>query len=142
MNSKENKSLDKLNKMLAVRSKKEVSRLEEELLNLKFVAAIEDIMEQKGINQTQLSEMLESSKSYVSQLFSGYKMLNIRTLSKIQKSLGITFKVDIIDNQRTAFENVNCEFHKRISIKDLPGTDNDKPYILKTLPKSKDKIPA
>ena len=51
MNSK-NKSLEKLNRMLEFKSEREKERLEEELLNLKFITAIEEIMEQKEINKT------------------------------------------------------------------------------------------
>jgi len=142
MNSKNIKSLDKLNKMLEFKSEKEISRLEEELLNLKFITAIEEIMELKDVNKTELAGVLDSSKSYVSQLFSGNKMINIKTLSKIQKGLNVSFKIYAVDNRKFEFQIVNCDLHKRATLKDYPVPDKEKQYLLTIMPKKKDKIPA
>lgn len=142
MSSKTKNSLDKLNRMLEFRSEGEKTRLEEELLHLKFIASIEEIMDQKDINRTELASILNSSRSYVSQLFSGYKMINIRTLSKIQKALNVTFRIQAIDNKKIKFRKVSCGLHKKVSIKDYPGTDKDHLYSLSNYPKKKEKIPA
>lgn len=141
MSSKIN-SLDKLNKMLEFKSESEKERLEEEILHLKFIATIEEIMDQKDVNRTELGNLLNSSKSYVSQLFSGYKMINIKTLSKIQKALNVTFRIQAIDNKKFEFRRVTCSLHKKLSIKDYPRTEKDKLYSLSTYPRRKDKIPA
>ena len=142
MSSKTKNSLDKLNKMLEFNSERERSRLEEELLNLKFIASIEEIMDQKDVNRTELAILLNSSKSYVSQLFSGYKMINIKTLSKIQKTLNVTFRIQVIDNKKFEFQKVSCGMHKKVSIKDYPKTERDRLYSLSNIPKTKEKIPA
>jgi len=142
MSSKTKNSLDKLNKMLEFKSEREKTRIEEELLHLKFITSIEEIMDQKDINRTELANILDSSKSYVSQLFSGYKMINIRTLSKIQKALNVTFRIQAIDNRKFEFQKVSCELHKKVSIKDYQMSDKGRLYNLSTFPKKKDKIPA
>lgn len=142
MSSKIKNSLDKLNKMLEFKSEREKTRLEEELLHLKFITSIEEIMDQKDINRTELGNILNSSKSYVSQLFSGYKMINIKTLSKIQKALNVTFRIQAIDNRKYEFQKVSCGLHKKISIKDFPKTAKNRLYSLSNYPKRKDKIPA
>ena len=141
MNSK-NKSLEKLNRMLEFKSEREKERLEEELLNLKFITAIEEIMEQKEINKTDVAEILKSSRSYVSQLFSGNKMINIKTLTKIQKGLNISFKIYAIDNKKFEFQIVNCELNKRATINDFPNPEKETQYVLGKLSKKRDKIPA
>jgi transcriptional regulator with XRE-family HTH domain len=141
MNSK-NKSLEKLNRMLEFKSEKEKERLEEELLNLKFITAIEEIMEQKEINKTDVAEILKSSRSYVSQLFSGNKMINIKTLTKIQKGLNISFKIYAIDNIKFEFQIINCDLNKRVTINDFPNPDKETQYILGKTSKKRDKIPA
>jgi len=142
MSSKTKNSLDKLNKMLEFKSEREKTRLEEELLHLKFITSIEEIMDQKEVNRTELAILLNSSKSYVSQLFSGYKMINIRTLSKIQKAFNVTFRIQVIDNRKFEFQKVSCGLHKKFSIKDYPKTEKDRLYNLSTYPKNKEKIPA
>ena len=141
MNSK-NKSLEKLNRMLEFKSEREKERLEEELLNLKFITAIEEIMEQKEINKTDVAEILKSSRSYVSQLFSGNKMINIKTLTKIQKGLNISFKIYAIDNIKFEFQIINCDLNKRVTINDFPNPDKETQYILGKTSKKRDKIPA
>ena len=141
MNSK-NKSLEKLNRMLEFKSEREKERLEEDLLNLKFITAIEEIMEQKDINKTDVAEILKSSRSYVSQLFSGNKMINIKTLTKIQKGLNISFKIYAIDNKKFEFQIVNCELNKRATINDFPNPEKETQYVLGKLSKKRDKIPA
>lgn len=142
MSSKAKNSFDKLNKMLEFKSEREKTRLEEELLHLKFISSIEEIMDQKDINRTELADILNSSKSYISQLFSGYKMINIKTLSKIQKALNVTFRIHAIDNRKLVFRKVSCGLHKKISIKDYPKTEKDHLYSLSNFPKKKEKIPA
>ncbi len=141
ISSKED-NLDKLNKKLKFKSEKEKTRLEEELLNLKFITSIETIMEQKDINQNDLAKILETSRSYVSQLFSGFKMINIKTLSKIQKGLNITFKIEAIENKRFEFQKVSCDIHKKVGLSDFSNNPNEKLYSLSNTPKRKDKISA
>jgi len=142
MNSKNDRSLDKLNRMLEFKSEREKEKLEEELLNLKFITAIEEIMEQKDVNKTSVAEILNSSRSYVSQLFSGNKMINIKTLSKIQRGLNISFKIYAIDNKKLEFQIVNCDLNKRATINDYPNPAKETQYIISKIPKKRDKIPA
>ena len=142
MNSKNNRSLDKLNRMLEFKSEREKERLEEDLLNLKFITAIEEIMEQKDVNKTDVAEILKSSRSYVSQLFSGNKMINIKTLTKIQKGLNVSFKIYAIDNKKFEFHIVNCDLNKRATINDFPNPEKERQYVISKIPKKRDKIPA
>jgi hypothetical protein len=69
-------------------------------------------------------------------------MINIKTLSKIQKALNVTFRIHAIDNKKFEFRKVTCGLHKKLSIKDYPRTEKDKLYSLSTYPRKKDKIPA
>lgn len=141
MNFKKKNDLEKLNQMLEFKSLKEKSKFEEELLNLRFIAVIEGLLEQKDVNRTELSKILDSSKSYVSQLFSGNKMLNIRTLAKIQKALNVSFKLDAIDNKRFQFEKVSCSFQRKPTVHDFIDSEREQLYNPKRLPR-KEKIPA
>jgi transcriptional regulator with XRE-family HTH domain len=142
MNSKNIAALEKLSRMLEFKSEREKERLEEELLNLKFITAIEEIMELKDVNKSDLADILKSSRSYVSQLFSGNKMINIRTLTKIQRGLNISFKIYAIDNKRFEFQIVNCDLNKRATIEDYPNPEKEDKYIISKIPKKRDKIPA
>ncbi|MDZ7636243.1 MAG: helix-turn-helix transcriptional regulator [Bacteroidales bacterium] len=90
--------------MLEFKSSNQKAKLEEELLSLKFIATIEELLEQNDVNRSDLANILDSSKSYVSQVFSGDKMVNIRILAKIQRALNVSFKLYAVDNNRFQFE--------------------------------------
>jgi transcriptional regulator with XRE-family HTH domain len=141
MNFEKKNSLNKLNQMLEFKSSNQKAKLEEELLSLKFIATIEEILEQNDVNRSDLANILDSSKSYVSQVFSGDKMVNIRILAKIQRALNVSFKLYAVDNNRFQFEKVSCDLHRRINLQDYLNADKEQVYKLKKISK-KDKIPA
>lgn len=141
MNFEKKNSLNKLNQMLEFKSSNEKAKLEEELLSLKFISTIEELLEQNDVNRSDLANILDSSKSYVSQVFSGDKMLNIRILAKIQRALNVSFKLYAVDNNRFQFEKVSCLLHRRINLNDYLNADEEQVYKLKKISK-KDKIPA
>jgi transcriptional regulator with XRE-family HTH domain len=141
MNFEKKNSLNKLNQMLEFKSSNQKAKLEEELLSLKFIATIEELLEQNDVNRSDLANILDSSKSYVSQVFSGDKMINIRILAKIQRALNVSFKLYAVDNNRFQFEKVSCNLHRRINLQDYLNADKEQVYKLKKISK-KDKIPA
>ena len=141
MNFEKKNSLTKLNQMLEFKSSNQKAKLEEELLSLKFIATIEELLEQNDVNRSDLANILDSSKSYVSQVFSGDKMINIRILAKIQRALNVSFKLYAVDNNRFQFEKVSCNLHRRINLQDYLNADKEQVYKLKKISK-KDKIPA
>ena len=141
MNFEKKNSLNKLNQMLEFKSSNQKAKLEEELLSLKFIATIEELLEQNDVNRSDLANILDTSKSYVSQVFSGDKMINIRILAKIQRALNVSFKLYAVDNNRFQFEKVSCNLHRRINLQDYLNADKEQVYKLKKISK-KDKIPA
>lgn len=141
MNFEKKNGLNKLNQMLEFKSSNQKAKLEEELLSLKFIATIEELLEQNDVNRSDLANILDSSKSYVSQVFSGDKMLNIRILARIQRALNVSFKLYAVDNNRFQFEKVSCNLHRRINLQDYLNADKEQVYKLKKISK-KDKIPA
>ncbi|MEI8114065.1 MAG: helix-turn-helix transcriptional regulator [Bacteroidia bacterium] len=73
----------------------EQDRLENEanLLMFRFLSIIETKCEELGWNRKQLAEKVGTSASYITQLFRGDKLVNMTTLAKFQKVLGITFEI-------------------------------------------------
>jgi ribosome-binding protein aMBF1 (putative translation factor) len=60
-----------------------------------FLSVIEIVQEEKGISRKELASMIKISPSYLTQVFRGDKPLNFITLAKIQKALGIRFRVGV-----------------------------------------------
>lgn len=49
-----------------------------------------DKMDELGINQKQLAEMMNCSQQYISKILKGRENLSLETLSKIERALGIS----------------------------------------------------
>lgn len=63
------------------------------LLMFRFLSIIETRSEELGWNRKQLAEKVGTSASYITQLFRGDKLVNMLTLAKFQKVLGLEFDI-------------------------------------------------
>jgi hypothetical protein len=95
MNSKNNREeiLRRFEKLLAFENDKEKLEFEASKIHLDFIVDLSGIMEEKGISKSMLAEQLGTSKSYISQLFSGDKLINLILLARIQRIFQINFNV-------------------------------------------------
>ena len=58
-----------------------------------FLSEIERVQKQKNISRKSLAERINTSASYLTQVFRGDKPLNFVTIAKIQKTLDIRFDI-------------------------------------------------
>lgn len=63
------------------------------LLMFRFLSIIEIRCEELGWNRKQLAQKVGTSASYITQLFRGDKLVNMLTLAKFQKALGLEFEI-------------------------------------------------
>ncbi len=63
------------------------------LLMFRFLSIIEERCEALGLNRKQLAEKVGTSPSYITQLYRGDKLVNMLTLAKFQKALGLEFEI-------------------------------------------------
>jgi transcriptional regulator with XRE-family HTH domain len=119
MSSKDQQIMHALESLLSFENENAKLELEAELLHLKFVGVIEELMEQENITKAELSEKLLTSKSYITQLFTGDKLLNIKTLVKLQRVLNFSFRIEA-ERKRPIFEAVSCnKFKKRFDLNSI-----------------------
>jgi transcriptional regulator with XRE-family HTH domain len=64
---------------------------------------LEDLMEKKGISKKELAAAAGVSPSYLSQVFSGDKLINISMLAGISHEFNVVFRVDIQDKKSEEF---------------------------------------
>ncbi|HBG71396.1 MAG TPA: hypothetical protein DHV29_08020 [Bacteroidales bacterium] len=64
-----------------------------------FITSIRKEMAKQGMTQGVLSKRIGYSSAYVSQLFNGKRMLNLKTLAKIQEALGIKFETKNVEEK-------------------------------------------
>ena len=84
---------------IAFTNDKERLDFEAEMLHLDIMYQIETIMKNIPLNKTELAQKLKVSKSYLTQLFTGDKLINLKTLAKLQRIFGhkISFSFDDSD---------------------------------------------
>jgi transcriptional regulator with XRE-family HTH domain len=71
----------------------EIIDSEARLIMFRFLEIIERRSEMLGWNRKQLAEKVGTSASYITQLFRGDKLINMITLAKFQKALGVEFEI-------------------------------------------------
>jgi transcriptional regulator with XRE-family HTH domain len=104
------------------------------LLMFRFLSIIETKCEELGWNRKQLAEKVGTSASYITQLFRGDKLINMITLAKFQKALGVEFEI----TEKKSYEEKVKEY--------APVSDGNGVWVYFALGKpnynSKDEIPA
>lgn len=84
-------------------------QFEAETIHLDLINEISKLMSLKNMNKAELAKALGTTKGYVSQLFSGEKLLNLKTLAKIQRIFGVKLNLQFV---------LKCEIKKDERIKD------------------------
>lgn len=65
----------------------------DELISLRFLARVGELMDQRDISKKELASRLKTSPSYITQLFQGDKLVNVRLLTKIKRALNVTIEI-------------------------------------------------
>lgn len=95
MNAKEKNKIDLMIKELenALKFENEEERIDVKasFIQLDILAEVKKIMKEKNISRTELAEKLKKSKSFVSQLFSGDKSLNLKMIAQLQEIFDAKF---------------------------------------------------
>jgi transcriptional regulator with XRE-family HTH domain len=112
----------------------EIIESEARLIMFRFLEIIERRSEMLGWNRKQLAEKVGTSASYITQLFRGDKLINMITLAKFQKALGLEFEIA----EKKSYEEKVKEY--------APISDGNGVWVYFALGKpnydSKDEIPA
>lgn len=65
-----------------------------EMLSFLFLSEVEKRMEERKWTRKKLAEEIGTSSSYLTQLFRGDRLLNFKTIAKIEKALALVFEVN------------------------------------------------
>lgn len=94
---------------------------EASLLMFRFLSIVEERCKSLGWNRAKLAQEIGTSPSYITQLFRGDKLVNMLTLAKMQRALGIGFEISatIADD---AFPDDSSLKHKKKNASGQTGT--------------------
>lgn len=82
-----------LSSLINLSDPKEKEEFDQVAFQLDLMHEIRQLMMLKGWNQNDLALKLGKSKSYISQLFSGDKLINVKTIIKLQNIFAIKFSI-------------------------------------------------
>lgn len=109
-------------------------------LSTAITMELEDLMENKGISKKELAAAAGVSPSYLSQVFSGDKLINISMLAGISHEFNVVFRMEIQDKKSEEFLDqasrmkVTPEFVKMNYMHKFQSTSfNDKPYCTRAI---------
>lgn len=76
-------------------SDKDKLQFEAEMLHLRCMEVVQQLMDERGMNKKQLADALHTSKSYITQLFTADRLLNFTLLARLEQVFGVRFRLQV-----------------------------------------------
>ena len=83
-----------MKEILSFKNDRERLQFEAEIINLDIMHKIQCLMDEHSINKTELARRLNTSKGYITQLFTADKLINLKTLAKLQRIFQVKFDLN------------------------------------------------
>lgn len=83
-------------KAIQFSSQEEKVEHDSKILMFKFLSIIEDEMEKRNMSKKELAKLLNTSPSYITQLFRGTKTINLLELAQLQNLFSIEFEIQLV----------------------------------------------
>jgi len=88
---------EKLNSLMSM-SEEDKLDVDKRVLSSRFLSEIQKHLDEEGILRKDFANKIGTSPSFITQLFSGNKVVSMEFLAKAQKELGINFYISTINN--------------------------------------------
>lgn len=107
MNMTSNKTVHEAFKnILLVKNSKEKTETIASMIQLNIMHEVYSLMQTREMNKAQLAEKLGVSKSYITQLFSADKSINLKLIAQIQDIFEVKFNASFQDKRITTHQEV------------------------------------
>src|SRR5690625_7689328 len=116
MNTKQSNSIEEIRnefQKLFEKSPEEQVEHRAQMLSYIFLSEAQKVMDRKGWTRKQLADEIGTSASYLTQRFRGDRLLNFKTVAKIEYALDLKYGIYEESNQRIEMEEselFNSEF--------------------------------
>jgi len=97
MNLKNNKIKNQLMSLISPMSDEAELDIDKHILSAKFLSEIQKHLETADMKKKDFAELMDVSASFITQLFTGDKMVSMEFLSNAQKKLNIEFTISSIN---------------------------------------------
>jgi len=79
--------------LFSFKTKEEELEHEAKMIMFRFFSELENFAGQHPIKKKELAKAIQTSASYITQLYQGDKLVNLPTLAKIQDAYNLTFEI-------------------------------------------------
>lgn len=102
-------SNDLIKEVFSFENENDQIKFEAEMIHLDLMNEISKLMDSRKMNKAGLAKSLGTTKGYVTQLFSGDRFLNLKTLAKIQQIFDIRIKLQFVEKTKTKNTEIKPE---------------------------------
>lgn len=96
--------------LFSFENKEEELEHEAKMIMFRFLSELEKLNHGRPIKKKELAKAIETSASYVTQLYQGDKLINLLTLAKIQDAYDLTFEIKAKANTENYKEEVEQNY--------------------------------
>jgi hypothetical protein len=110
--------------LFSFKTKEEELEHEAKMIMFRFLSELEKLNTEKPIKKKELANAINTSASFITQLYQGDKLINLLTLAKIQDAYNLTFEIKAklnSENYKEEIEHSNSKFISRNSWIDENG---------------------
>lgn len=110
---------------------------EAKLLASKLLSGIKDITDRRNMNRKDVAHLIETSASYLTQLYRGSKLLNFNTLAKLVIELGLNIEFKVTEKEYSKTIN-NYDYLEHLRKVNIEGKTNSW-KVLRSIGETNDK---
>jgi ribosome-binding protein aMBF1 (putative translation factor) len=100
MNTKSKKTKQEFQDLLGFQTKEEKIEHRSKMIMFNFLDIVEKEMINRKMSKKELAEKLNTSASFVTQLFTGTKTINLLTIAKLEQIFDIKFQITKTHNKK------------------------------------------
>lgn len=129
MSTKQSNSIEEIRnefQKLFEKSPEEQVEHRAQLLSYIFLSEAQKAMDRKGWTRKQLADEIGTSASYLTQLFRGDRLLNFKTVAKIEYALDLKYGIYEESNQKVEMKEYLDFFFEDEEMENLPFDEQQK----------------
>ncbi|MCA6387341.1 MAG: helix-turn-helix domain-containing protein [Cytophagales bacterium] len=97
--------------LFAFKNKEEELEHEAKMIMFRFLSELDKLFAEKPILKKELAKAINTSASFITQLYQGDKLINLLTLAKIQEAYNLTFEIKAKLNSENYKEEIEQSYH-------------------------------
>jgi transcriptional regulator with XRE-family HTH domain len=106
------------------KSKEEELEHEAKMIMMRFLSELEKLNYEKPLKKKDLAKAINTSPSYITQLYRGDKLINLITLAKIQDAFNITFEIKAKLNSENSTKKIELDQSKFLTTDKVYNTND------------------